>query len=189
MSPDIVERIKGFIIDPIETFRSAKSDDLGEALKYFIVILAIGAVLSGLLVMAGVNLYGDLAGMGIGTGIAAGISMIIWMFIVGFIGLFIASLIFHLFVVILIGGNGLEQTVKAVAYGATPSMLLGWVPIINFITPFWALALYIIGIRELHDTTTGRAAAAVLLPLILLFVLAIILTTALVAYFTFSTAG
>ncbi|QYZ80155.1 hypothetical protein E2N92_12315 [Methanofollis formosanus] len=184
MPADLVERMKGFLTDPVESFKDAKGDDLGEVLKYFVVILAINAVLSGLLVMAGFNLYGDLSGMGIGTGVVAGISMIIWGIVAGLIGLFVIGLIIHLFVVILVGGNGLEQTIKAVAYGATPAMLLGWIPFIGFLAGIWSLVLYVLGIRELHETTTGRAAAAVLLPLVVLFVLGFILLAAVIAFFT-----
>jgi hypothetical protein len=33
----------------------------------------------------------------------------------------------------------------------------------------WALAIQVIGLREAHDTTTGRALGAVLLPVLVLF--------------------
>jgi hypothetical protein len=186
MSSNIVEQVKGFLMNPVETFRDAKGDDLGEVLTYFAVILAINAVLSGLLIMAGFNPTADLLGIEAETGIVAGITTIIQVFISGFIGLFILALIIHLFVALIIGGNGVEQTIKAMAYGATPSMLLGWIPVVNLIGFVWAVILYVIGIRELHDTTTGRAAIAVVLPVIIIVLLITLLLAALVAFFTIS---
>lgn len=186
MSPEIVDRIKGFLMNPVETFRDAQGDDLGEVLTYFAVILAINAVLSGLLIMAGFNPTAGLLGIEAETGIVAGITTIIQVFISGFIGLFILALIIHLFVALIVGGNGVGQTIKAMAYGATPSMLLGWIPYVNLIGFVWAVILYVIGIRELHDTTTGRAAVAVLLPVIIIVLLITLLLAALVAFLTIS---
>ncbi|QSZ67008.1 hypothetical protein RJ40_05620 [Methanofollis aquaemaris] len=179
MSPDIVERVKGFLLNPVETFRTAHGDDLGEALKYFVAILAVNAVLIGLMTMAG---FGALPGMGAGGGIVAGISAIIGGIIGGIIGLFVVGLIIHIFVALIIGGNGLGETIKALAYAATPGMLLGWIPILGFLAYLWTVALAVIGIREIHDTTTGKAAVAVFMPVIILFVLFV----AFLAYFTIS---
>jgi hypothetical protein len=179
MSPDIIEKVKGFLMNPTETFKDAKSDELGEAFKYFIVILAIDAVLTGLLVMAGINAYGV---PGMGTGIAGGIATIVSEFIGGIIGIFIVGLIIHIFVALIIGGNGIEQTIKAIMYGATPVMLFGWIPYIGILGGLWSLALYILGIRELHETTTGRAAAAVLIPVVgLILILIVALAAFLIA--------
>ena len=177
MSQDIIEKAKGFLMDPAETFRNAQSDDLGEAFKYFAIILAINSVLSGLLVMAGVGVATEIPGMalGIAGSFASGIAAIVGTFIGGIIGLFIGGIIVHIFVALIIGGNGIEQTIKALIYGATPGMLLGWIPFIGIIGGLWSLVLYIIGIRELHDTTTGKAAVAVLLPVIILVALLVML--------------
>ncbi|WP_298666087.1 YIP1 family protein [uncultured Methanofollis sp.] len=177
MSQDIIEKAKGFLMDPAETFRNAQSDDLGEAFKYFAIILAINSVLSGLLVMAGVGAATEIPGMalGIAGSFASGIAAIVGTFIGGIIGLFIGGIIVHIFVALIIGGNGIEQTIKALIYGATPGMLLGWIPFIGIIGGLWSLVLYIIGIRELHDTTTGKAAVAVLLPVIILVALLVML--------------
>ena len=61
----------------------------------------------------------------------------------------------------------MTQTFKALMYGATPSLLLGWIPFINFLALIWALIVEIIGIRQLHEISTGRAVAAVILAIII----------------------
>lgn len=187
MSSDIVEKVKGFITDPVESFRRSRDDELGEAFKYFAILLAVNSVLSGLLIMAGINAYTEMHGMG--TGIAGGITEIIGGFIGGIIGIFIVGLIIHIFVALIIGGNGIEQTLKALMYGATPYLLLGWIPYIGILGGLWSLALYVLGIRELHETTTGRAAAAVLIPMVILFVLLAIVLAAVIALFVFGSQG
>ncbi|WP_067050274.1 YIP1 family protein [Methanofollis ethanolicus] len=184
MSQDIIEKAKGFIMDPAAAFRNAHSDEMGEALKYFAIILAINSVLSGLMVMVGLGASTSIPGMGVG--VAGGIAVIIGNFIGGIIGLFVCGLIVHIFVALIIGGNGIGQTINAMIYGATPAMLFSWIPVIGILAALWSLVLYIIGIRELHDTTTGKAAVAVLIPVVILIVLVIIALAALVAFFTIS---
>lgn len=179
MSQDIIEKAKGFLMDPAAAFRNAQSDDMGEALKYFAIILAINSVLSGLMVMIGLGASADIPGMGVG--VAGGIAMIIANFIGGIIGLFVCGLIVHIFVALIIGGNGIGQTINAMIYGATPAMLFSWIPFIGILAALWSLALYVIGIRELHDTTTGKAAVAVLLPVIILVVLVVMFAMAIAA--------
>lgn len=84
--------------------------------------------------------------------------------------LFILSGIFHLFLT-LVGGTkdstaGFEGTVRAVAY-ASVSNLAQVIPIAGgVIGGFWAIVLYIIGLAQVHHTTTGKAALAVLLPIL-----------------------
>ncbi|QYZ78971.1 YIP1 family protein [Methanofollis formosanus] len=176
MSPDIVEKAKGFIMDPVETFRNTRGDDLGEVLTYFVAILAVNAVLVGIMTMAGFgSSYADIPGMGTVTGIGAGIGAIVGTFIGEIIGLFVIGLIVHVLVALLVGGNGLEATIKALAYASTPGLLFGWIPVLGFLATIWTLVLAVIGIREFHDTTTGKAAVAVVLPMVVLFGLFIVL--------------
>jgi hypothetical protein len=46
MQFSIRRRAKGFIADPVESFRQSREDKLIDAIKYFVVILTIFAVLS-----------------------------------------------------------------------------------------------------------------------------------------------
>jgi hypothetical protein len=176
MVQNIVDKVKGFIIDPEESFRQSSADDLGEALMYFAVLLAINAVLSGIISMA------------LGT-VTTGIVTVIFDFISWIIGLFVTGIVVHIFVVLFIGGKGIEQTFKVMMYGATPALLLGWIPLVSIIAGLWSLVLYILGIRELHETTTGKAAAAVIVPFVLLLVAVTIILAAFVAFFALSTGA
>ena len=51
-------------------------------------------------------------------------------------------------------------------------MLIGWIPLIGIILGgIWSLILSILGIRELHQISTGRAAGAVILAAIIIVII------------------
>ena len=171
----IGERIKGFLFSPSETFDASKEDSLGDAFKYYIVILLILAVLVAIigavafqliLGMSAAFLPPDapsLAGMGPLLAVAIFIAVLVG----GIIGAFIDGLWIHLWVYIVGGRNGVGQTIKAVLYGATPYCLLGWIPIVNFIAEIWMIIVAILGVRQLHEISTGKAVLAVILAIII----------------------
>ena len=68
------------------------------------------------------------------------------------------------------------ETEKAVIYGTTPFFLLGWIPVIGMIIGgIWAIILTIIGLRELHQITTGKALLAYVLALVIIFVILLLI--------------
>lgn len=83
------------------------------------------------------------------------------------IGLFVSAGVLHLCLMMVKGArSGFEATFRAVSYGYSANIFL----IIPFcgglLAIVWAIVLYIIGLREAHETTGGKAAFAVFLPLI-----------------------
>ena len=86
-------------------------------------------------------------------------------------GLFIGAAILHLFVLIVgaarTSTSRFEGTFRVVSY-ASVSSLAQIIPIVGGLVAFvWWIVLAIKGIVRMHRTTTGRAAAAVLVPLAL----------------------
>jgi len=65
--------------------------------------------------------------------------------------------------------------IKAFAYGNTPLFLFGWIPFVGMLFPLWAWVLNIIGIRQLHEISTGRAIGAVLLGIVALVVIVVLI--------------
>ena len=62
----------------------------------------------------------------------------------------------HLWVFLVGGRNGVGQTIKAVMYGATPSCLLCWIPIVGIIAGIWATFMAtMIGQRFQGPTESG----------------------------------
>ena len=170
----IVTRVKGFLLKPVETFQQSRNDEPGVVFSYFAALLLINAILSAIIALIGIETMPRLAGM------PEGIAIPVIVFLMALAGGFILTLIFaawlHLWVYILGGRKGIMQTFKAIIYGHTPRLLLGWIPFIGFIFVLWSLFLAILGIRELQELSTTKAilavAIAVMIPLILLMILA-----------------
>jgi hypothetical protein len=100
--------------------------------------------------------------------IAVSITMMVLAPLFVLIGVFIWSAILHLFLM-LVGGatTGFASTVRVVCYAGTVQVLQ-IVPFCGGLIGFvWALVLYIIGLATAHRTTQGKAALAVLLPVVL----------------------
>jgi len=244
----IVEKIKGFLFSPSETFDASKEDTLGDAFKYCLILLLISALLSAVIAVAFSLLavylasslkIGDMllfivfieavvfiavfisvliggaillipaqlsaviaavafsllvagffriptrmlpsmptpAGEGAAVALAAFIAVLISVLIGEAIDVIIGGLWLHIWVYLVGGRKGLTQTFKALMYGATPSLLLGWISLLGFFAPIWviwaliveiwALIVEIIGIRQLHEISTGKAVAAVILAIII----------------------
>lgn len=99
------------------------------------------------------------------------------------IGLCIAAGIYHLFLLIVGGAkNGIEASFKAICYAQGPS-LFNIIPFCGQIVGLiWIIVLNIIGLREIHKTSTGKAAFSVLFPLILCVGIAIVLVVLAAAF-------
>ena len=179
----IVEKIKGFLFSPSETFDASKEDTLGDAFKYYIILLLIPALLSAVIAAVAFSLFAGFFGMMLpgvmpalaGAGAAVAFIVFIYVLIAGAIGVLIGGLWLHIWVYLVGGRKGLTQTFKALMYGATPSLLLGWIPFINFLALIWALIVEIIGIRQLHEISTGRAVAAVILAIIIPLIVSLVI--------------
>jgi hypothetical protein len=167
-------KVKGFLGSPTPTFSRVKQDTLGDAVKYILIWTPIYGVLLGLIFLATLDIIAGIYGMsGVllplltwlhGMGFLIVPIIVGYMVVGGIVGLFIGSAWTHLWVYLLGGREGFTQTFKAVAYGATPSYAFGWIPFVGGIVgSIWAIVLTIIGIRELHGITTGRAVGAYLL--------------------------
>ena len=143
-------------------------------LIYFVVLLVIESVLSAIIAMAGLNAF-MLPGIP-GMPKPSPAIVLIGGIVGGLIGTLIVSLWLHLWVFVMGGRKGLEMTIKSVLYSSTPSLLLGWIPLVSVIGAIWSLILGIYGIRELHEISTGRAIAAMIIAVVIpaiIFILAL----------------
>jgi hypothetical protein len=183
---DYIELIKGFLLSPVETFQKVRKADLGDALKYFLILVVINTVLSVIISLVALSsmwaAYSSIfEGLGIALPAAAGFGIVviaILMIFVTLLALFIGAAWLHLWVYILGGRKGYVETLKALAYGDTPYLLIGWIPLIGFIGAIWSFVLYILGVRELQMMSTGRAAGAVILAVVVLFLIIVLLAAA-----------
>jgi len=166
------EKVKGFLVSPVSTFQEVKGEDLGSVVKYFIVLALVFSILCTIIFAAIGSMITsfmptNMLPFGAAGGVVGAVVLFITLIVGLILGLFIGGAILHIFVYIVGGRKGYAQTVKAMGYGMTPTLLLGWIPVIGIIAGIWALIVEILGIRELHEISTGKAVLAVLLPAII----------------------
>ena len=93
----------------------------------------------------------------------------------GAIGLIVVAAIQQLLVRLFVGeeNSGFASTFKVASYTQVTA-LVNWVPVIGPLIALYGLYLSIVGIREIHGTTTGKAALVVLIPFLVVLVVAVI---------------
>jgi hypothetical protein len=187
-------KTKGLLGAPSNTFHEVEPEALGSALKYFAIWAVVYAVLQ---IIVSYTLGGGVFQMlwgwlGLNTTavyyfnpVASGLMALVG----AFAGLFISGSWAHLFVRAFGGRKGYGNTIKAFAYGNTPVFMFGWIPFVGGLFWIWALVLNIIGIRQLHEISTGRAVGAVLLSIVALGVIIALIVWFVVLLFVLSAVG
>ena len=168
------ETVKLFVTRPSEAYsRMRTSGDLGRPILYAIALGWLGIIVGQLysLALRGVTWH-FMPGMerlqGIGMSAAFTVMMMVFAPLFVLIGLFIWSGIVHLMLLILGSAQeGFDATFRVMSY-ATTAQLAQVVPFCGGLVGFiWALVLEIMGIAEAHRISQGKAALAVLLPLVI----------------------
>jgi hypothetical protein len=172
---DVVRRV---VLQPTAFFRGLpRQGSLLNPLVFALICIEISTVLGGLirLTFRTEAMGGFRFGRG-GYGFGEFLADVILAPVGGAIGLFIVAGIAHLLVMLVVGaGNsGFASTFRVVSY-ASVTNLVNWIPLIGGLLALYGLYLAIVGIREVHDTSTGRALLVVLLPAILIVVLVVVL--------------
>ena len=167
-----IETLVMVLTRPAEAFTVMKREGgLGEPLIYALIGGCLGGIVSILfsLGLQSVGLFADrhdtfaaMAGMG---GSAAFI-ILVPLFVI--ISLFILSAIIHLCLMIVGGANqSFETTFRVLAFSQGSTGPLQMIPVCGGLIAFvWWLVCNCIGLARAHDTDTGRAVLAVILPLI-----------------------
>jgi hypothetical protein len=186
-----MNKVKGFLMAPTGTFRASKGDSLGSAFRYYTILLVIWAVLAAIVWMVmGYLAFQDaiirIGNMGIfGSQIAEALTnfgafvttfqlfVVYAFFLLSLIGIFFSAFIWHVFALLFGAKREFTQTIKTTMYASTPFFLLGWIPYIAAIGFIWYLVLLILGLSEMQEMSMGEAAMAVVVPIILVCIGAI----------------
>jgi hypothetical protein len=176
----IGEKIKGFLLKPVETFRNVRDEEISLTIGYFIVLLVFYGLLSGIISALGVMRNPIPSMLNLGLGQAGPIItfftvfftvIIVWLFLLLIWGLWL-----HLWVYVVGGRKEVWQTEKAVLYGTTPFLLIGWIPVIGLVLGgLWSIILQILGIRELHEISTTKAILALVIPFVIIFIIFVLI--------------
>jgi hypothetical protein len=167
MTFSIPDKIRGFLFSPSEAFWQVRDEHLQDTTIYFIVISVIYTLFSTLITGIAVSKHPALVlfGLGFGSG-----NIVLSFFIILALTLVIAvayALWLHLWIILICGKRGVQKTIKTVFYYLTPTMLIGWIPVIGaFAASVWSVVVGIIGIEELHQVPFGRALVSILLSII-----------------------
>jgi hypothetical protein len=170
-----ISTVRGVVLQPASFFSGIlRQGDFINPLIFAIICYEVSAILGGLL---------RLIGIGTDLGFGGFIASIVLTPIGVAIGLFIGAAIFHLLVMLIVGSRnaGFEGTFRVGAYLAV-TQLVAWLSPIPILGALISLALFvygvflgIVGIREVHTTTTGKAALVVLIPVAVLFLIFLVL--------------
>ena len=173
---DIVRRV---VLQPVGFFAGLpRSGSLLNPLIFALICTEISAILGGILRLAGVG-EGFVTGYGFqvpeNQDFGEFIGSVIFAPIGGAIGVFVVAGIAHLVVRLVVGAtnSGFGATFRVASYASVTS-LVSWIPIVGWLLGLYGIYLAVVGIREMHETTTGKAVLVVLIPAIVVVVLALL---------------
>ncbi len=166
---DVVRRV---VLRPVGFFAGLpRGGNLLTPLLFALICIEISAVLGWLLVLIGVGQSPGFNPNPQNLGFpsvftpASPVVSVIMALIGGAISIFLAALIQQILVRLIVGArnSGYGATFRVASYTQVTS-LVNWIPIIGPLLALYGIYLSIVGIREVHGTTTGRAALVVLIP-------------------------
>lgn len=176
-----IRTVQGVLLNPVGFFRELpRQGGFVPPLVFALICSVIAGVLAGI-VNALVGL--TFSNQGIGTVLGALVFTIILTPIFTAIGLFVGAAIFHLLVFLLVkpSNAGFEATFRVGAY-ISATQLFSWlsgVPILGILISLavgvYSIVLAVLGIREMHSTTTGRAVAVVLIPVVVVGIIGLLI--------------
>jgi len=173
-----ISTVRSVLLNPVGFFRGiARQGDFVNPLVFALICAVINGILGGIIgFLISLAFVGD---QGVGGVFGGLISNIILTPIYAAIVLLIGAGIYYLLVLLLVRPRnaGFEATFRVVSY-ASASWLISWIPLIGWIVgPIYGIVLSIFGLREVHSTTTGRAALVVLIPVAVVLLLIVLLVT------------
>ncbi len=172
-----VETLKLLATAPAEAFaRMPTTGGIGKPLTFAIIVGWIGIAVSALwmLLLGGMSLpfmdQSQLGGAGAVFGFSTGFTIMLMLLapIFVIIGVFIQAAILHLMLMLVGGANhGFEATTRVCSYTYT-AQLAQVVPFCGgLLALIWSVILLIVGLSTAHGITRGKAALAVILPVVL----------------------
>ena len=181
----LVATLKGVLLEPTSTFRRASREgSIGWALLFWVILAAIGGFFQTLWQTWLGNAYLDRVapyldqfpefedyGFSMDPGGDLFLNLILMpvYLLLGLVVWFIWTGIVHLLLMLLGGANrGYEATFRVLTYGNASAAIFQIVPFCGpFVGGIWSLVVQILGLKEIHETSGGKAAGAVLGPVVL----------------------
>ena len=181
---DIFQVIKRVVTEPTAYFRSVGKgkEQLGFAFGYFALLsllnMLLGLLTSLMFFSAFFPLMQNMMSLlgasfpGMFTG-GALVRNALFSYAFGLGLSFLWAGLLHVWILLFGGKRSYAKTYELGAYAGTPALLLGWIPFLGFVGQIWSLILLIIGTQEVHGISRTKAILMYVLPLAVLFVLAL----------------
>jgi hypothetical protein len=176
---DVARRV---VLEPVRFFAGLPQDrNFVSPLLFALICIEISTILGWLLVISGVGASPGFnpnpQNAGLPSVVAPGspVASILLAPIGGAVGIFLVALIQQLLVRLIVGvtNSGFQATFRVASYTQVTS-LVNWIPLIGPLLALYGVYLSIVGIREMHRTTTGKAALVVLIPFVVALLLALL---------------
>lgn len=169
----LLATLKGSLFKPSEFFRTMNvTGGLTGPMLYAMIVGMAGIMMLYFWQIALRDTYpaglsSSLQGAHMFSGVGMGVMAVVTPFAI-IAGLFLGSGMLHLLLLMVRGSkNGFEATFRVVAYAYGSNIFMA-VPFCGgFLAALWNIVVVIIGLKEAHGTSGGKAAFAVLFPLIL----------------------
>jgi hypothetical protein len=173
------EVVRRVVLQPVGFFaRLPQRGSLLNPLVFALICAEIAVILGGIMTLAGAG-GAFVTGYGFqvpeNQGLGEFIGSVVLAPIGSAIGVFVVAGIAHLLVRSVVGARnaGFGATFRVAAYTSVTS-LVSWIPFVGGLLALYGIYLSTVGIREMHNTTTGKALIVVLAPLIVIVVLALL---------------
>ena len=174
-----VDTVRRVVLQPVGFFAALpRSGSLLNPLIFALICTEVSVILGGILRLAGLG-EGFVAGYGFqvpeNQDFGEFVGSVIFAPIGGAISVFVIAGIAHLLVRLVVGATnqGFGATFRVASYASVTS-LVSWIPIIGGLLSLYGIYLAVVGIREMHGTTTGKAVLVILIPVIVVVVLALL---------------
>lgn len=183
---NLVETWTESLFRPVGLFRRLSLENsLVRPVLYLLLVSVAGALLN--LLSAAAGLHRPILEETLGVGAAPLVQFFAAPFS-ALLGLLVGTLVLHLFVRLLVdGARRIGATARVLCYASGPGVFafLGSAGgaaglLASLVVMAWTFGLQVVGVREVHETSTGRSVLVVLGPIVLVFLLTILLAILLV---------
>ncbi len=165
------DKLKNFLFNPSFAFRKVRDEKPWDSIRYLLVLSTFYAFMSAIMAILTLfvhPLFGSLdPGSGPVTDPFLFLAGIVSIAVITIVIAVIFGLWLHLWVYLFGGRKGVWQTEKTVFYSLTPTLIMGWIPMIGpLVGGVWSVLVAVIGLKELHDLPDTKSALAVILALL-----------------------
>ena len=176
---DVVRRV---VPQPARFFAALpRRGSLLNPLVFALICIEISAILGGLMVLVdaqenpGFNPHPQNVGFPSLFAPGAPVVSIVLAPVWGAIGVFVAAAIQQLLVRLIVGtrNSGFGATFRVASYTQVTG-LVNWIPIVGPLLALYGIYLAVVGIREVHETTMGKAALVILIPFVVALLVALL---------------